>query len=170
MKLLRFTLGLICAVLLQTLGTRYVPYFALVLDPFLILVVYHSLESSPAWSSIGGSAAGLAQDALSGGPYGLHGFANTLVAFATSRLRQRLVIQDPSQVGLLFVLSAALQLAILASLHFLLVSGAEMPGPGAMVARLTSSGILGALLFVFAGQARGWERRRRARRQARLKL
>lgn len=168
MKLLRFTAGLICAVLLQTLGTRY--HFALAIDPFLILVVYYSLEGSPAWSSIGGSAAGLAQDALSGGPYGLHGFANTLVAFAASRLRQRLVIQQPSQVGLLFVLSAALQLAILASLQFLLVSGAEMPGPGAMALRLTSSGLLGALLFVLAGQVRGWEQRWRARRRRRLKI
>jgi rod shape-determining protein MreD len=170
LKLLRFAVGLICAVLLQTLGARYFSPFALAVDPFLILVVYHSLDGSPAWSSIGGSAAGLAQDALSGGPYGLHGFANTLVAFAASRIRQRLVIQQSSQVGLLFVLSAALQLAILASLQFLLVSGAEMPGPGSMAARLTSSGILGALLFVLAGQTRGWEQRRRARRQARLKL
>ena len=78
MKLLRFTLGLICAVLVQALGARYVPHLPMYFDPFLILVVYHSLDGSPAWSSIGGSAAGLAQDALSGGPYGLHGFANTL--------------------------------------------------------------------------------------------
>ncbi len=170
MKLLRFFIGLICAVLLQTLGLRLFSHFALIFDPFLILVVYHSLDGSTAWSSIGGSTAGLAQDALSGGPYGLHGFANTLVAYAASRLRQRLVIQQPSQVGLLFVLSAALQMAILASLQFLLVSGAELPGLGSMAARLASSGIIGAMLFVFAGKVRGWERGWRARRRTRLKL
>ena len=170
MKLLRFVIGLICAVLLQTLGLRLFSDFALVFDPFLILVVYHSLDSSTAWSSIGGSAAGLAQDSLSGGPYGLHGFANTLVAFAASRLRQRLVIQQPSQVGLLFVLSAAIQMATLASLQFLIVSGAELPGLGSMAARLATSGVLGAALFVLAGKVRRWEAGWRARRRTRLKL
>ncbi len=170
MKLLRFVVGLICAVLIQTLGLRLFSHFALAFDPFLILVVYHSLDGSPAWSSIGGSVAGLAQDALSGGPYGLHGFANTLVAFAASRLQQRLVIQQSSQVGLLFVLSAALQMAILASLQFLIVSGAELPGLGSMAARLVSSGIIGAMLFVLAGKARAWNKSWRARRQTRLKL
>ncbi len=170
MKLLRFVMGLICAVLIQTPGLRFSSHFALAFDPFLILVVYQSLDSSTAWSSIGGSTAGLAQDALSGGPYGLHGFANTLVAFAASRLQQRLVIQQPSQVGLLFVLSAALQMAILASLQFLIVSGAELPGLGSMASRLITSGIVGAMLFMLAGRARAWNKRVRARRQTRLKL
>ncbi len=170
MKLLRFVIGLICAVLIQTLGLQLFSHFALAFDPFLILVVYHSLDGSTAWSSIGGSTAGLAQDALSGGPYGLHGFANTLVAFVASRLQQRLVIQQPSQVGLLFVLSAALQMAILASLQFLIVSGAELPGLGSMAARLVSSGIVGAMLFLLAGRVRAWDKDWRARRRTRLKL
>ncbi len=170
MKLLRFVVGLICAVLLQTLGLRLFSHFALAFDAFLILVVYQSLTGSTGWSSIGGSAAGLVQDALSGGPYGLHGFANTLVAYAASRLRLRLVTQQPSQVGLLFVMSAAIQVATLASLRFLIVSGAELPGLGSMAARLASSGIVGATLFVLAGKIRGWEKNRLARRRTRLKL
>ncbi len=170
MKLLRFLVGLILAVLLQALGLRLFAQFTLVFDPLLIIVVYHSLDSSPSWSSIGGTTAGLAQDALSGGLFGLHGFANTFVAFASCRLRQRLVIQQPSQVGLLFVLAAALQLAILSTLQFLIVSGSELPGPGTMAARLVSSGIAGAALFIAAGKVREWERHWRARRRKRLKL
>ncbi len=170
MKLLRFIVGLVLAVVLQALGLRLFDNFALGFDPFLILVVYHSLDGSPAWSSISGSVAGLAQDALSGGLFGLHGFANTLVAFASCRLRQRLVIQQSSQVGLLFVLSAALQLAILATLQFLLVSSAELPGLGSMAARLASSGVAGAFLYVMAGKAREWHYQWRARRGTRLKL
>ncbi len=170
MKLLRFIVGLILAVLVQSAGLRLFAHFGVAFDPFLILIVYHSLDSSPAWSSIGGSAAGLAQDALSGGLYGLHGFANTLVAYAASRFRQRLVIQQPTQVGLLFVLSAALQLAILASLQFLIVSGAELPGLGSMAARMLTSGLAGALLFILAGRGREWHQQWRARRSGRLKL
>ena len=170
MKLLRFAIGLVCATLLQALGLRLSSHFFLAVDPFLILVVYHSLDSTPAWSSIGGSTAGLAQDALSGGLYGLHGFADTLVAYTSSRLQQRLVIQQPPQVGLLFVLAAALQLAILATLQFLLVGGAELPGLGMMIARMASSGIIGTALFIFAGKARQWERNWSARRRRRLKI
>ena len=170
MKLLRFMIGLVCATLLQVLGLQLFSRFSLAVDPFLILVVYHSLDNTPAWSSIGGSAAGLAQDALTGGLYGLHGFANTLVAYASSRLQQRLVIQQSSQVGLLFVLAAALQLAVLATLQFLLVSDSELPGLGTMMARMMSSGIAGAALFILAGKTREWDRRRRARRRRRLKI
>jgi len=170
MKLLRFLIGLICATLLQALGLRLSSHFSLAFDPFLILVVYHSLDSTPAWSSIGGSAAGLAQDALSGGLYGLHGFADTLVAYASSRLQQRLVIQQPTQVGLLFVLAAAAQLTILAMMQFLLVGGAELPGLGTMIARMASSGIAGAALFVLADKTRAWHRRWRARRRRRVTI
>ena len=170
MKLLRFIVGLVCATLLQVLGLRLSSHFSLAVDPFLILVIYHSLDSTPAWSSVGGSTAGLAHDALSGGLYGLHGFADTLVAYVSSRLQQRLVIQQPPQVGLLFVLAAALQLAILAVLQFLLVGGAELPGLGTMTARMASSGIAGAALYVLADKIRQWNRRWRARRRRRLKI
>ena len=170
MKLLRFVVGLVCATLLQALGLRFFSHFSLVIDPFLVLVVYHSLDSTPAWSSIGGSVAGLAQDALSGGLYGLHGFANTLVGYASARLQQRLVIQQPAQVGLLFLLAAAFQLAVLASLQFLLVSDAELPDLGTMTARMISSGVVGAALFVLARKSRDWGARWRARRRRRVKI
>ena len=170
MKFLRFLAGLVLATLLQALGLRFFSHFSLVVDPFLILVVYHSLDSTPAWSSISGSVAGLAHDALSGGLYGLHGFANTLVGHASSRLQQRLVIQQPAQVGLLFVLAVAFQVAILASLQFLLVSGAELPGLRTMVARMVSSGFAGVALFVLAGMIREWRGRWRARRRRRLRI
>lgn len=170
MKLLRFTVGLVCVVLMQVLGTHFFSWFSLVFDLFLVLVVYHSLDNTPVWSSISGSAVGLVQDALSGGLYGLHGFANTLVAYISCRLQLRLVIQQPAQVGLLFALAAALQLATLAGLQFLMVGGADLPSHWAMLARALSSGLGGAVLFVVAGKARHMEERWRARRRRRLKI
>lgn len=170
MKLFRFLVGLILVVLLQVLGVHFFSRFTLITDLFLILVVYHSLDNSPAWSSIGGSVAGLIQDVLSGGLYGLHGFANTLVAYISCRLKLRLVIQQPQQVGLLFALAAALQLAILAGLQVLLVGGAELPGPWVMLARTVTCGLGGTLLFALAGKARQVEGRWRAKRRRRLKI
>ncbi len=170
MKFLRFAFGLGAVTLMQSLGQHLFSHFSLGIDLFLVLVVYHSLDNSPAWSSLGGSTVGLAQDALSGGLYGLHGFANTLVAYLSSRLQQRLVIQQPSQVGLLFVVAAALQLATLTTLQFLLVDAVELPGLVSMTARMSSSGVIGAMLFAFVGKTRELEGRWRARRSRRLKI
>ncbi len=167
MKILRFLIGLAVAAVLHSLGSRLVASFPAVVDLFLILAVYNSLSCSPAWSMAGGSAAGLVRDALSGGLYGLHGFADTLVAYLTARLQQRLVIQQPLQIGLHLAVAAAVQLGILAALQALLVPGAELPGVGIMAARMTSSGILGWALFIAAGRFRNsvdhWREQRRRR-------
>lgn len=170
MKLLRFALGLALAVMIQSLGQHLFSHFSLIIDPFLVLVVYFSLNNTPAWSSIGGSVAGLVQDALGGGPYGLHGFANTLVAYFSSRLQQRLVVQQSSQVGLLFSVAAAIQLATLAALQFLLVDSVELPGVLIWMGRLVFSGLLGATLFSLVGKAKEIDTRWRAKRTDRLKL
>ena len=170
MKLFWFALGLAAATALHTLGARLAAGFPAVFDLFLVLVVYNSLSSPLGWSTAGGSAAGLMRDALSGGLYGLHGFADTLVAYLTARVRERLVIQKPLQVGLLFALAAAAQLVILASLQFLLVSGAELPGLGTLAARMVTCGVLGPLLLLLDQRLRAAAGRWREQRRRRLKM
>ncbi|MCP4664323.1 MAG: rod shape-determining protein MreD [bacterium] len=170
MRLLRFAVGLVIATVVEVLGLHFFAPFGLVVDPFLILVVYTSLDSAPAWSIVGGSVAGLSQDALTGGLYGLHGFADTLVGWVSARLKQHMVIQRPGQVGLLFALAAGLQQALLAVLQFLMVPGSELPGPGATAAKIAVTGVLGAGLFVAAGRFGSWLREWRRRRRSRLTI
>jgi len=170
MRILRFAAGLVIATFVEVLGLRFFAPFCQVVDPFLILVVYTSLEAPPAWSMLGGSAAGLSQDALTGGLYGLHGFADTLVAWIAARLKQHVVIQRPRQVGLLFALAAGLQQALLAVLQFLTVPGSELPGPGTTAAKIAAAGLLGAGLFVATGRLRGGIGEWRRRRSRRLKI
>ncbi len=170
MKLLGFLLGLAAATALHTLGARLTAGFPAVFDLYLVLVVYNSLSSPVGWSTAAGSAAGLVRDTLSGGLYGLHGFADTLVAYLAARLRERLVIQKPLQVGLLFALAAAAQLVVLATLQFLLVSGAELPGLGALAARMVTCGVLGPLLLLLDLRLRTSVGRWREHRRRRLKM
>ena len=129
-------------------ATRVLPIFPSILDLFLLVALLYNLGTSPAAGMVGGSLSGLLRDALGGGPYGLHGFANTIVLYAASQIQQRLVIQDPFQVGSLIVLAATLQIAVLTTLRSLLVPGAEIPPPGALVLRLLLFGILGTLAHV----------------------
>lgn len=170
MKLLWFTLGLLVTTVLHSLGSLLALEFFAFIDFFLVVAVYNSLSSPLGWSTAGGSAAGLVRDALSGGLYGLHGFADTLVAYLAARLQERLVIEKPLQVSLLFGLAAAIQLVILAGLQFLLFSDAELPGLGTMAARMTSSGLLGGTLFVLAARIRSSTARWREQRRRRLKM
>lgn len=170
MRFAGFVLGLLSATILQTLGTRLWAPFPAYVDLFLVLAVYNSLENSVAWSTLGGSAAGLGRDALSGGPFGLHGFAATLVVHLAARLQQRLVIQQPLQVGALLALAAALQLATLATLQFLLVAGSELPSLTAMGVRMASSGAAGAVLYMLANRTRAAGEQWREKRRRRLRI
>ncbi|MEM1201939.1 MAG: rod shape-determining protein MreD [Acidobacteriota bacterium] len=167
---LRFLLGLVIAVVIHISGLRLSPHFGQWIDPFLILAIYHSLRFGPGWSALGGTVAGLVQDALSGGLYGLHGFANTLVAFVATRVRLRLVIQQPLQVGMLCFLAAALQQTVLASLQFSMTQGTELPSILDMGIKMVATGALGAGLYVLSGKAGDWERRRQEQRRQRPRL
>jgi len=167
-RLLALLLGLLVATFLHVAGTRVFPPFVELLDLFLIAAIFHSLGNSPASGMIGGSISGLLRDALSGGLYGLHGFANTLAVFASTRLEQRLVIQHPLQIGCIIMLAAGLQTAILTLLQNLLVPGAEHPEPLTLLARIASCGAFGTIVFFFGGRFRQSFEHWRERRSQRL--
>lgn len=156
MPLLRFLVGLAFAIAVHAAGLRWFDRFAQIFDPVLILVLHHSLRSRPGWDVLGGSTAGLAYDALSGGIYGQYGFANTVIAALCARLRQSLVIQRPERLGVLFALLALVQETTLAAVRFLLLPGVELTPPWAVVAKMVTTGVLGVLVVVVAGR---WNRR-----------
>lgn len=170
MRYLRFLLGLAVATALHAVGMRLLPGYSLYVDVFLVLVVYHGLTATPAWGILGASIAGLVADALTGGPYGLYGFANTVVAYTEARLQQRLMLQQVFRLGLLFALVAAFQQAILAVLQRLVVHGAEAPGPGEMLAKMVSTGFLGMAVVMIATRVRTATRRWRLARSRRLTI
>ena len=170
MRALELLVGVLLATVLHVLGGRLVAEFPSWVDLFLVVAVYTSLDSAPVASMLRGTVAGLVHDALTGGLYGLHGFADTVVAWIVARMRQRLVIQQPLQVGLLFVLAAALQQALLAALRLVMVPGSELPGTSATVAKVVASGILGAGLFVLTARWRAFLAKWRDQRRRRLRV
>lgn len=170
MRLLKWALGLLLATATQVIGMRLSADFSAFFDPFLVLVVFQSLGGSLGWNIVGGSAIGLCQDSLSGGLFGLHGFANTVVTYVCSRLQQQFVFQQPLQVGLLFCFAAALQVAILCTLQFLLVHGGELPGPASMIGKILTTGLAGLGLYLLSLRFKSWERGWRRQRQSKVKL
>lgn len=170
MIVLRFAVGLVLAAGIHILSLRIDPGITTVVDSFLILTVYHSLRHGPGWSAVGGTITGLTADALTGGLYGLFGFANTLVAYLSARVQQRFVVQQPMQVALLCALAAALQVATLALLQFGMVADGELPGHVEVLSKMATTGLVGMLLWIGAGRVRTWDAARRFERSRRLRF
>lgn len=170
MQAARFLLGLLVATACQVLGQKIFPQFFELVDLFLVLVVYNALVVGPVGSMTGGSVAGLAHDALTGGLYGLSGFADTFVGWAAARLRQRLVIRQPPQVAMLFALAAAVQQLAVVVVTVLMLPDADFPSPTAMLIRMATTAVLGTLVFVVAARSRLYIARWKKNRHKRLRI
>ena len=83
MRALRFFLALGVAAVLQFVGMQLFPWFTLAVDFFLVIAVFNAMDGSTLAGMLGGCLAGLLTDALTGGPFGLYGFANTVVGYGT---------------------------------------------------------------------------------------
>lgn len=170
MTLLRLLMALAVVVILQTLAVSVWHDFAVWVDPFLILTLYFGLGRTPNQSVGAGTLAGLTHDALSGGLFGLHGAANTLVAWLSALFQQRVVTQQPLTVALLFAIGTAVQTVTLALLQVLMVNDGSAPDGRVFVGRTVTSAILGCLLYVGDHRLRKAEHRWREQRRRRLRI
>jgi rod shape-determining protein MreD len=121
-----------------------------------------------------GLLAGLAQDTLASGPFGLFGFADTAVAYGMARLAQRLVIQRATGVFTVVSFASLLQQVIVAALAFLLLPNPSLPDPLGMIEQAATKalacGFLGMVVYGLAGRfSLAFEARRRGR-MGRLRL
>jgi rod shape-determining protein MreD len=163
------SLKLFAAVLLAALvhfaGVRLWPDFARATDVFLVVVALHGLEGSSLSALFVGLGVGLLQDTLTSKPFGLFGFADTIIGYVTARLAQRLVIQRPTGVLALLSFASALQQAIVLGLAFVLLPSPEPPNPVWTAIRAVSCGLLGMAVYVVGGS---WRRSSEARRRGRM--
>lgn len=164
MRVLRFLAALAAALLVHLAGVRLWPDFAHAADLFLVVLVYEALDGHALAGLIAGVVVGAVEDTLSGGPFGLYGCADTLVGYATARLAQRVVIQRPPGIMLVFLAAAAVQQLVLAALVLLLFSEPATPSPLWVGVRAASSAVLGLLVVLAGRQGRtrldAWRRSR----------
>lgn len=164
MRALKFIGAILAAVLVHVAGVRIWPEFVHAVDVFLVLTVFIGMGGNVLAGLGCGLLAGLILDALTGGPYGLHGFADTLVGYGTAFASQRLVIQRWSGVLLLFALAAAAQQVILMGLVALLLPGPVPWGLAWVLIKTATTAVLGLALFTgrrrFQGRVETWRRNR----------
>ena len=162
--------GLLAAVVLHFVGMRLFPSLAGLADLFLVAVVLNALGGN-SLSGLGfGFVAGLVHDSLTSGPFGLFGFADTLVGYLAARLAQRLVIQRATGVLGVVSFAAILESAIVVGLALLLLPSPELPSPIVVFARAGICGLIGfAIHLVTTRLRRGLDARRRGR-MSRLRM
>ncbi|MBV8199509.1 MAG: hypothetical protein JOZ15_02690 [Acidobacteria bacterium] len=174
MRAAKLLAGLAVAVLVHLAGTRLLPSFPQRVDVFLVVVALSALEGSSLPALLFGLLAGLVQDTLTSGPFGLFGFADTAVAYGMARLAQRLVIQRATGVFAVVSFASLLQQVILAALAFLLLPNPSLPDPlgmlGQALAKAVACGVLGMLVYGLAGRFHLAVEARRRGRMGRLRL
>ncbi len=166
----RLVLGLVAALLVHLVGVHLFPDFPRVMDVFLVFVALRALSGNSLAGLLLGLAAGLIHDNLTGGFYGLYGFADTIVGYGVARLAQRLVIQRATGVFGVVGLASVLQQAVLVGLAFLLLPDPVLPSLWWAGAKAAVCGLVGMVVYAAAGSlADNYETRRRSR-MSRLRL
>ena len=169
MPALRFLLALAVTLLLHFVVGRIAPEAIRVVDLFLLLVVFFALKADLLVGMAVGVVAGLVTDAVTGGLYGLHGFADTIVGYGTAFAAQRLVIRRPPGVFLMFSLAAAAQQAVLAGLVVMLLSDPVLPELQWTLTKVVATGLLGVVLVSIRQGSTARFQRWRSTRTSKLK-
>lgn len=164
MRALRFGIALVVAALLQFTGLQVVSWFSLAFDFFLVILVFNALDGDTLAGMLGGMVAGWTADALTGGPFGLFGLANTVVGYVVAATGQRLVIQRASSSLFVFSLAAAAQQAMVLGMSLVLMPSPEAPDLRWLLVKVVTTGVLGLGLYLGSTRLRSkmeiWRRAR----------
>ena len=167
MPVLRLAGGLLLAVVLHVVLVAVAPSVAGVIDPFLLLIVFLALDGKVLPAVLVGCAAGLTEDALTNGLFGVYGLAGTVVGYVAARAAQFLLLERRRLVALLFGLSAVIQQIVVLVLMVALISERELPSLWVIALQILVSGGLGTLAVALATRfdrrLRLWKRERQPR-------
>jgi rod shape-determining protein MreD len=167
LRVVRFLLLLVGALAVHFVGVRAVPGFTALVDPFLVALVFQALDASPLSGLVCGVVVGATQDSVSGGLYGLYGFADTVVGYVAALVAQRVVIQRWPGVMLAFVAGAAVQQLVLVLVALLVIGDPELPSLASVALKPLVCAVLGLGLFVATQRGRSryesWRRSRTAK-------
>jgi rod shape-determining protein MreD len=134
------------------------------IDLVLIVVVYVAIKSGPVTGLLGGTIAGLIQDALSSGVLGIGGLAKTMVGFFSGLLGTQFIVTAPLPRFLLLVLATGLHAAIFIGLYTLLNLRQFQTPYSAIVGQAFGNAFVGVVAFQMIEWFPGFVDRRRAGR------
>ena len=144
-------------VLLDSL-LRLVGGGAAILDPFLLLTVWHAARGRKVRAMGVGAVCGLLQDGVGSVVFGVHFLSKVVVGYVVSLASGRLIPDQPATHAALIAGATVLEVAVVAATGFVLGQRLDLRSPGALVASLAVNVVVGWVAFSVAGQARRRDR------------
>ena len=134
-------------------------------DLVLVVVVYAALQFGPATGLLTGAAAGMAQDALSGGVIGVGGIAKTIVGFLAGAIGSQFIVANALPRFVVLLMGAALHAVCVLGLYAVIdkTGFAAVSWRSAWPQVLLTAGI-GIILIQIVQGIPGFLMRRRLRR------
>lgn len=166
--------AIVFAVTLQSLLVRGLGDAKLYVDLPLVAVVYAALTRGRVAGLLGGTLAGLAQDAVSGAILGVSGMAKSLAGFLAGVVGTQFIVTQTLPRLLVFFGASLASSAVFLGLYLLL--GLRSVDPQQWVAigfQATGNALVGAVVFevvdMLPGVRERWRVRREYRRRARFR-
>jgi rod shape-determining protein MreD len=157
-------LAIALALALQTTLARFVIRGTVAIDLGLVVVVYVALSFGPITGLLAGTAAGLAQDALSSGVIGIGGLAKTIVGFLAGLIATHLIVARPIPRFVVFFLATVLHAIVFMGLYVLLDLRRFGTPYAAVVSQALGNAVVGVLAFWLVERMPGAIERRRAQK------
>lgn len=120
MKAVKLLFGVLAALVLQTLLSRFLVHGRLGVDLVLVAVTYLGLTSGPVVGLFAGTIGGLTQDALSTGIIGIGGLAKTIVGFIAGIIGTHFIVSQPIPRFVVFLGASLMQVAVVVGLETVL--------------------------------------------------
>lgn len=169
-RILSAVIGLGLAVLGHFVAGRLLGSVAPVVDLFLVVTLLLAIRGGQVEGMLAGLVAGSVADAISGGPFGVHGFTLTAAGYAVGLAADRVAEMTGLAAGILAAAGALVAVLIRVGLLYLFVSSLPvfewwwLPATVGTSLLLVWGVRLTAMLY---GTVGGWQR---SRQQGRLKL
>lgn len=150
-----------------TLQTTFARFFVgrLTIDLVLVGVVYVALSFGPVAGMLGGTAAGLAQDALSGGILGIGGLAKTIVGFLAGAIGSQFIVSSALPRFVMFFVASLVHTGCFLGIYALLPDSRAVAVPyGQIALQAFGNAVIGLMSFQAVEGLPGLLQRRRMRR------
>lgn len=147
-----------------TLQTTFARFFVgrMNVDFVLVAVVYVALSFGPVAGLLGGTAAGLAQDALSGGILGIGGLTKTVVGFLAGTIGAQFIVSSALPRFVMFFMASLVHSAVFMGIYALLPDARPTVVPyGQILLQAFGNAAIGLLSFQLVEGLPGLVQRRR---------
>jgi len=161
---IKMLIGVVVALVLQTLLSRFLVHGRLGVDLVLVVVVYLGLTSGPVVGLMAGTIGGLTQDALSTGLVGIGGLAKTIVGFIAGIIGTQFIVSQPVPRFVVFLGASLVQIGIVMGLETLLELRPLARTYPLTLVEAAGNGLVGVVLLQLSDLLPGAIERRKAAR------